>query len=246
VNRSLSVVVPALNEADNLEATVDAVRRALSDTVRDFEIIVVDDGSTDATGQIADRIAAAHTDVRVLHNALNRGFGASFARGLDMAHKDAAMFVPGDNGWPYRSLRQLFAELGTADVVSAYTTNPEIRPLARRMMSRCYTALLNVLFGRRVQYYNGLAIYPLDFLRKAPFTTRGFGFMAETLLNALAAGLTHREIGVPICDRAAGDSKALRFRNVVSVASTIGRLVWVLRIRGRVPTATSPRDVARK
>jgi dolichol-phosphate mannosyltransferase len=234
VTRSLSVVVPALNEADNLETTLNAVRRALSETVPEFEIIVIDDGSTDATGEIADRLAVAHAEVRVVHNGRNCGFGASFARGVEVARKDAAMFVPGDNGWPYRSLRELFVALGTADVVSAYTTNPEIRPLGRRVVSRLYTSLLNMLFGHRVRYYNGLAVYPLEFLRMRPFTTGGFGFMAEMLLSALAAGLTHREVGVPISERAAGNSKALRLKNVVSVTATIGRLFWALRIRRRV------------
>jgi dolichol-phosphate mannosyltransferase len=233
MNRSLSVVVPALNEAENLEATVNAVRRALVEAVRDFEIIIVDDGSTDATGQIADNLAAAHREVRVVHNRQNFGFGASFARGVEVAHKDAAMFVPGDNGWPYSSLRELFMAIGTADVVTAYTTNPEIRPVGRRVVSRLYTSALNTLFGHRVRYYNGLAIYPLGVLRTRPVTTGGFAFMAEALLNALAAGLTHREVGVPISERAGGSSKAIRLKNVVSVAVTIVQLFWTLRVRGR-------------
>ena len=233
MNRSLSVIVPALNEADNLEATMKAARRALVETVRDFEIIVVDDGSTDATGEIADRLATAHPEVRVMHNGRNRGFGASFARGVEMARKDAVMFVPGDNGWPYASLRELFMALGTADVVTAYTTNPEIRPLGRRVVSRLYTSALNTLFGHRLRYYNGLAIYPLNMLRTRPVTTGGFAFMAEALLNALAAGLTHVEVGVPISERAGGSSKAIRLKNVVSVAGTIAHLFWTLRIRGR-------------
>jgi hypothetical protein len=146
--------------------------------------------------------------------------------------KDAAMFVPADNGWPYSSLRAIYATLGTADVVTAYPTNSNIRPLGRRVISGLYTSVLNLLFRHRVRYYNGLAVYPVRYLRTRPMTTNGFAFMAEMLIKALAAGLTHREVGVPIAERVAGRSKALRLDNVVSVVVTIAHLFWALRVRG--------------
>jgi glycosyltransferase involved in cell wall biosynthesis len=226
--------VPAFNEQTDLEVTVETLLRALVRTVDDYEIVVVDDGSTDATPTIADRLACRHPAVRVLHNESNMGLGYSYVRGVDAAQKQAAVFVPADNGWPYESLLGLFRLLGRADVVTSYSTNLEVRPLGRRVISSAYTRVLNSLFGHRLRYYNGLTVYPTAFLRSRPVTTFGFGFMAEVLLKALARGLSYVEVGLPIAERVGGESKALRPRNVVSVVATVGRLYWQLRIRSMV------------
>jgi dolichol-phosphate mannosyltransferase len=80
---SICVLVPALNEADNLAPTVEALRLALSETVEAFEIIIVDDGSTDGTGELADRLAANLAGVRALHNPIRRGIGYAYALGYE-------------------------------------------------------------------------------------------------------------------------------------------------------------------
>jgi glycosyltransferase involved in cell wall biosynthesis len=235
--RSITVLVPALNEAANLGATVETLIRALGETTDEFEIIVVDDGSTDGTAAVADALAAAMPRVRVFHNARNCGIGYAYMLGCREARCSHFVYIPGDNTWPYDSCRQLFAQLGRADIVTSYATNPEVRPLGRRLLSPLYTACLNLIFGRRMRYYNGLNIYPVDFLRGAPVTTFGFGFQAEVLLKALAAGLSYVEIGLPIDERAAGGSKAVRIRNILSVVTTVLRLAWRLRILRQTPPA---------
>jgi glycosyltransferase involved in cell wall biosynthesis len=235
--RSITVLVPALDEAANLGSTAEAIIRALSETTDEFEVIVVDDGSTDGTAAVADARAAAIPEVRVFHNERNRGIGYAYMLGCREARCSHFVYIPGDNTWPYESCRQLFAQLGRADIVTSYATNPEVRPLGRRLLSPLYTACLNLIFGRRMRYYNGLNIYPVDFLQAAPVTTFGFGFQAEVLLKALAAGLSYVEIGLPIDERAAGGSKAVRIRNILSVVTTVLRLAWRLRILRQTPSA---------
>jgi NAD(P)-dependent dehydrogenase (short-subunit alcohol dehydrogenase family) len=238
--KSLSVLVPAFNEAANLEPTIDRVLRALSITVEDYEIIVVDDGSTDETAAVADRLPARSPQIRVLHNPQNRGLGFSYLRGIEVAEKDFFVYLPGDNTWPHRSLVELFGNLGKADVVTSYSTNPGVRPFGRRIVSSLYTRTLNTLFGLRMHYYNGLTIYPLTFLRQKPITTFGFGFQAEALLRALHQGLSFVEVALPIDERTAGSSKAVTVKNIASVATTVARTYLDLRVLGRAPTAPAP------
>ena len=226
-------MVPALNEEENLEATVVRLIDALTVTVDDYEIIIVDDGSRDATGAIADRLAADHAAVRVLHNSRNTGLGCCYVQGYREASKTFFVYIPGDNTWPYRSLVELFGNLGRADIITSYAINPEVRPLGRRLISRFFTGILNLLFGRDLQYFNGLTVYPIEFLRRNPATTFGFGFQAEVLLKALNTGLSYIEVALPIDERTAGQSKAVTLRNVLGVLSTVVRLFFDLRIRGR-------------
>jgi NAD(P)-dependent dehydrogenase (short-subunit alcohol dehydrogenase family) len=232
-SHSLSVFVAAYNEFENLTPTVEVVLKALSISVEDFEVIIVNDGSTDGTNRVADELAVKYTQVRALHNSKNMGLGYSYIRGVEESLKGSFVFIPGDNTWPYRSLVELFGNLGKADVITSYTTNPEIRPLGRQIVSSVYTWALNAVFGLHMRYFHGLTIYPLSFLRAHPITTYGFASMAEALLRAVNEGLSFIEVAVPIEERATGSSKALSVKNLVSVLSTLAHLFWELRLSPR-------------
>ncbi|MBV9325870.1 MAG: SDR family oxidoreductase [Chloroflexi bacterium] len=232
-DQSLSVLVPAFNEVGNLQPTIDRLIRALNISVEDFEIIVVDDGSSDGTAAVADRLPLRHPQVRVIHNATNRGLGYCYQQGIRAAQKDSFVYIPGDNTWPFRSFLELFGNLGKADIVTSYSTNPEVRPFGRRIVSRSFTRVLNFIFGRQLRYYNGLTIYPLAYLRSQIIRTTGFGFQAETLLRAVESGLSVVEVALPIDERTAGGSKAVSVKNVASVLRTVARMCWELRVARR-------------
>jgi glycosyltransferase involved in cell wall biosynthesis len=242
--RSISVFIPALNEEKNLEPTVARLIEALTVTVDDYEIIIVDDGSSDGTRAIADALAAENSAIRALHNSRNRGLGYCFAQGYREARKNFFVYIPGDNTWPYRSFVELFGNLGRADVITSYAINPDVRPFGRRIISRVYTEVLDVLFSQHLQYFNGLSIYPVEFLRRDPVTTFGFGFQAEVLLKALNFGLSYIEVGLPIDARTAGGSKAVTLANILSVLSTLVRLFFELRVMRRWQPANRSPNVA--
>jgi dolichol-phosphate mannosyltransferase len=229
----VSVFVAAYNEAENLGPTVETIVRALRETVDDYEIIVVDDGSTDGTRQIADVLAASNPRVVVIHNPGNMGLGYGWMRAIEAANKATFVFIPGDNTWPYPSLRDLFGSMGKAEVITSYPTNSEIRVPARRVLSSAYTAGLNLLFGLNLHYYHGLTIYPIEFLRADVITTHGFASMSEALLRAIHQGLTYVAVPCAIEERATGRSKAVSLHSLKSVVDTIGRLFWDLRVRSQ-------------
>jgi NAD(P)-dependent dehydrogenase (short-subunit alcohol dehydrogenase family) len=231
--RSISVFIPVLNEEKNLEPTVARLIEALTVTVEEYEIIIIDDGSSDGTGAVADQLAAENSVIRALHNPRNMGLGYCFTQAYREARKNFFVYIPGDNTWPYRSFVELFGNLGRADIITSYAINPDVRPFARRVISRLYTKVLNLLFSRHLQYFNGLTIYPVEFLRRNPATTLGFGFQAEVLLKALNLGLSYIEVGLPIDARTAGGSKAVTPTNIISVLSTVVRVFTDLRIRRR-------------
>jgi len=229
---SLSILVPAFNEEERLEQTIDTIRQATSMTVADIEILVVDDGSTDRTGVIARRLQSEDPRIRLITNQTNLGLGGSYRRGLFEARKAYFIYIPGDNSWPALSLARIIGNLGRADVITSYATNPEVRLGYRRIVSTLYTQLVNLLFGFELKYYNGLTIYPVSFLRRHPPTTSGFGFQAQVLVYALAARLSVVEVGVPIEEDAGRRSRAITMRNIVSVGRTLVAMFWALRVRG--------------
>ncbi len=223
--RGVTFVIPALNEEDIISQTVADVHRVVLAHLQDFEIILVDDGSTDRTGALMETLARDFDRVRVIRNPRNLGLGKSYKRGLAAARKRYLMMLCGDGGFPATSLPPVLAALGRADIVIPRISNlKEIKTPFRYFVSRTYTALLNLLFGQRIGYYNGLPLHRVDLLRRINITSDGFGFQAEILIKLIRAGCSYVEVAVPGAEQTQR-SKALRLRNLVSVTRTLAGLI---------------------
>ena len=222
---TITLIVPALNEEAVVGTVLEGIHAQAAGRFRDFELVAVDDGSTDATGRIMEDFAARHPKVRVLHNARNIGLGASFQRALAEARFQYVMLLCGDGGLPARSLPAIFERIGAADLVLPYMTNlRRIKSPTRYLLSRTYSNLLNLLFGFRLRYYNGLPVYRRSLLNAIRITSEGFGFQGEIVVKLLKSGCSYVEVGVEGAEET-GRSFALRPRNLVSVARTLFHLI---------------------
>jgi dolichol-phosphate mannosyltransferase len=228
IMHAASFIVPALDE----EAVVDGVVRDIWATVDrlmgTYEIILIDDGSTDRTGQIMDRLASELPHVRVVHNKPNLGLGTSYRRGVAEAKLDYVMMLCGDGGVPAASLPPIIEKIGSADIVVPYMTNlKEIKTPMRYLISRSYTNLLNLLSGQRLHYYNGLPVHRRAFLNQITMTSSGFGFQGEILVKLLKSGCTYVQVGVPGAETT-NKTSVFRLRNLLSVTKTLLLLVLEL------------------
>jgi glycosyltransferase involved in cell wall biosynthesis len=234
VQYSVSVIVPCLNEEGNLRAAYASVRDALGRAgFTDREILIFNDGSTDATGPVADEIASVDGDVRVIHNPANKGFGYSYSEGVRLAAKEYVIMVPGDNEVPGASVSKVLSLAGVADIVIPYTANPEVRGVLRRTISRLFVCVMNALFGLRLRYYNGTCLIRRELLKKAPPRTDSFAYMASILVRLIRSGATFVETGVEISPRRSGATKAFSPRNVMGVGLAIASLFWEVAVRDR-------------
>jgi glycosyltransferase involved in cell wall biosynthesis len=229
----MSVVVPAYNEMGNLESAVRDVVHALR-TFDDYEVIIVNDGSHDGTGEIADRLATTIDCVRVIHHERNRGFSASYQTGLKNARMAYFTFVPGDHEVAAESVEEIFGAVGKADLVIPYHGTPWNRTWHRRILTWICTTQLNFFFSRHLRYFQGPAVYPTELARVLPINTGGFFFATEMLVNALMMGYSWIEVPLTHHERTYGQSKAVKSSNIVNAQLTILRLWWSLRIRGGV------------
>ena len=229
--RSLSIVIPAHNEAENICATLDNVIAALAPLDIDYEIIAIDDGSSDGTSDLVRTYAGRYPQIRLLVNERNMGFGWTYRRGVENATRRHIVMVHGDNAWGYATLRNLFARTGEADIVIGYTTDMwRSRSFARTVVSRAFTIVVNGITRRRINYFNGLQIHDAAVLKSLRIQSSGYGFQAEVLVKALRRANTFIEVPMQLTERAAGESKAFRMKNAVDVARTLAllcRLEWL-------------------
>jgi dolichol-phosphate mannosyltransferase len=233
---SVSFVVPALNEEGNIEGAVRTVREASAGRVSDYEIVLVNDGSTDRTGQLMDQMAKADPRVRVVHHASNLGFGGAFKAGVAVARLDYVIRICGDDSVPVLGVQQILDQIGKADFVIPYIANPgEFRSWSRRFGSWGFTTLVNCVFGLRVPYYNHAVVFRRDALNTIQIATDSFAYQAEALVKLLRAGYSFVPIGINDIARLHGKSTALKPKNLVRVVKALIHLSEEMRRPGAVP-----------
>jgi dolichol-phosphate mannosyltransferase len=224
-DRSLSVIIPAYNEAENIMATLENITTAFEPLALRHEILVIDDGSRDETAAIVDAARGRFPAVRLLRNERNMGFGASYRRGVEEASLAHIVMVHGDNAWGWATLREFFGHTGEADVIIGFTRDMlKSRTWARTVISKTFTLLVNLITWRHLRYYNGLQIHQAPILKSLRIESRGYGFQAEVLVKALRLTRTYVEVPMDLIEREKGESKAFRMKNVVDVLNTLKRL----------------------
>jgi glycosyltransferase involved in cell wall biosynthesis len=242
--RTVSFVVPALNEEGNIEVAVKAIFDAVNGRVQDYEIVLVNDGSTDQTGTIMERMAAGNERMRVVRNPQNLGYGGAFKAGAAAARMDYVVRICGDHSVAPQAISVILDQIGRADLVLPYIANPELRPWGRRLASRGFTIIINTLFGQRVRYYNHAVAFPREYLEAITITTNGFAYQAEALVKLLKAGCSYVEVGVLDQPRVFGTSTALRPKNLLSVFKAIVNLVREMQRENAVPRLSRQPAVA--
>jgi dolichol-phosphate mannosyltransferase len=220
--RSLSIIIPAYNESENIIDTLDNVTKALEPLPVRHEILVIDDGSTDTTAALVTSHLSGFPAVRLLVNERNMGFGWSYRRGVEAASLDHIVMVHGDNAWGHETLREFFSRVGEADVIVGYTRDMwSTRTKTRTLISKAYTLVVNLITRRRLKYYNGLQIHTAPVLKSLRIQSSGYGFQSEVLVKSLRRTRTVIQVPMDLIEREKGESKAFRLKNVVDVFRTL-------------------------
>lgn len=229
--KTLSLIVPALNEEGNIREACEAIARASRRHLSDYEILVFDDGSSDQTAEVARQLISENPRIQLFQNGFPRGIGFNYWAGILKACFPYTMLVPGDNEITEESLQEIFSQVGAADVLIAYSKNPEIRSPLRRLLSRFFTTTLNFFFGLQIKYYNGPNVVKTELAKQYGFSTNGFAYMATLLVRLLKMGHSYQQVGFTLRGRRSGKSKALSFKNFFEVLKDVATLFWKVRVR---------------
>lgn len=222
---SVSVIIPAFNEEENIKETVQLVFRLTGRCIKDFEIIIVDDGSTDKTGEIITQLAKRNPRVKVVTHQFNQGLGRAYLSGIKHARKTYVTGYPADNDQSSEILTDLIRARKKADMVVSYMTNLNTREFIRKVLSAAFVKMMNLLFRLKLRYYNGYFICRVDLLKKVRLKSPGFTLFAEAKIRLIKNGITFIEIPYETKRRARGASKALRLKNVWQTIWSIGVLL---------------------
>lgn len=217
----VSLLIPAYNEAVTIAETVKRARAALEGFLSSFEILVIDDGSTDDTGR-----HAAEAGATVLRHDPNRGYGAALKTGLRHAQGEIVVITDADLTYPAERIPELVNELAEADMAVGARTGASVHiPLFRRPAKWILNRLANRVAGRRIPDLNsGLRAFKRDLaLRYLHLYPEGFSFTTTLTLAALCDGCEVRYLPIDYARRA-GKSKIHPLRD------TFNFLVLIVRV----------------
>lgn len=187
-NESLSVLIPAYNEENNI---VRVVKQALLDVKKfasDYEIVVVNDGSLDNTGKIANYIAKENKNVRIVHHKSNQGLGKALQTGVKACKKDVIIYIEGDGQSLLKDQGKLLEKIKDADVVLGYRSSREDYTFFRKVLSYGYLFLLFIFFGLKYKDVNWSAAFRRRIFNSIEPKTPTPFFLTETVIKSLQKG----------------------------------------------------------
>jgi glycosyltransferase involved in cell wall biosynthesis len=202
----LSLVLPAHNEAANIEAVVRRAAEILPTVTREYEVIVVNDGSLDSTGEIVDRLAVDNPNVRAVHHPVNRGYGAALTSGFQAAVGQFIMFMDADRQFDIADINALLPYVSHYDIVAGYRIQRR-DPLYRRLYGKLFGVSVWLLFGLHMRDIDcAFKIYRAELLKDLELTTPGALINTEMLVRSRQRGASIAEVGVHHYPRPAGES----------------------------------------
>jgi glycosyltransferase involved in cell wall biosynthesis len=207
--KTISVIMPALNEELSLVPSVANVLECFRNLGIDGELIIVNDGSSDSTGLIAEELASRHDAVRVLHHATSKGIGEVFRNALSHSCGEFVVYIPGDGEIDAAEILRYMPLLAKVDMVVPYVINPEIRSRLRRLISTGYHVVMTMTFSISLKYLNGTVIYRTSILEGITLRNTGFFYQAELLIKAIRLNYSYEEVPYVQRKRINGSSKSV-------------------------------------
>jgi glycosyltransferase involved in cell wall biosynthesis len=223
----LSFFFPALNEEDHVAALVADALQVLPRFADELDVTVVDDGSTDRTGAIADDLAANDPRVRVIHHGTRRGYGAAVRSGLLAATKPWVFYTDGDRQFELTDLERLVAASDGFDAVVGYREK-RADPVRRLFVAWVYNRLIRLLFGGGWKDVDcAFKLFRRDVFARVPLDrvrANGAFFSPELLITLRRSGVRVRQVAVRHLPRNAGEPKGAQPRVIARAIRDLVRL----------------------
>ncbi len=228
--KEVCVLVPAFNEEGCLETSIGNLVRELNG--ESYEILIYNDGSTDRTAEIAQKLAKKYSEVNVHNEEENKNLAAAFDFALNKTSHPFLTWSPADGEIPAQVIRDLINKKSDQFVVYTRPSGSlSARGLARTILSSLYQKIFRISFKSDIHYFNGSAIYPRNSIQGMELISTGFTVNAELLIRATHRGFGTKFVDFKLSRRLKGHAKALSLKSILFVFNSYIDLLKFLRFQ---------------
>lgn len=220
VRYNISFVLPMYNEAGNIEDTLEKLSSLAKEICADYEIVVVDDASTDGCGDIVDRLSLEDPHIKSVRLKTNTKFGGALNKGLKSASKEIVLYTDSDLPVKEEDVKKALELLNRADMVTGYSLVIKDASLKRIIMSKVYNFLVGLLFDLKIKDINsGFKIYKKDVLKDLELRSKSPFIDVEIFAEAVKRNFKIKQYGLIFELRTKGSS-------TISRPSVVARTFW--------------------
>lgn len=224
---SISIFMPFYNEVDNLPTVTQEALEVLERISDDYELIIVDDGSSDGTYELADKIASDNQNVKVVHHSTNMGYGAALQSGFRNSTKELVFYTDGDGQFDISQLADIIYHIDKYDIVSCYRADRK-DSFIRKLNAFCWGIFVNCLFGMRIRDIDcAFKIYRREIFDNIEMHSTGALIDTEILARSLRKGYTIFQCPVSHRQRLTGEATGAKFSVIFKAFAELFKL-WNL------------------
>jgi len=228
---SITIAIPAYNEEENIEFIVKNTLKTLPKYFKDYEVVVVDDGSSDKTGKIADRLSKKNKHLKVIHQP-NGGYSQAMLTGIKAATKEFVAYMPADGQFLVDDMRHCFEIMKESDLVLGYRGGRSDYATRRIFFSYGYLLLLLILFDIKYMDVGWVNIWRTKKVQKLKLTAVGGIFiLTEILIRFKNLGLKIAEAPSYYHPRIKGEVKNAKMKVVLKTFLNALKLWWQLKLQ---------------
>ncbi|MDD5449052.1 MAG: glycosyltransferase family 2 protein [Candidatus Omnitrophica bacterium] len=222
--KSISVIMPVYNEEPLLEESVSYIYKFLKTHFSDYEIIIIESGSTDRSSEKCDKLAKDFPKINVIHEGARNGFGSAFKLGCKKATKDLVWLITADLPFSLEHIFEALPLLDRYDCVLSFRSEDK-RCLYRKVRSLFYNSLIKLILGLDVRHVNStFKVFKRRLIQNMDLVSSGWFIDAEIIYRLKASKINYAEVPVPLIDRSKGKSSVGLFAPISLLKELAGFL----------------------